>query len=164
MLTCYLYRRRIGAWLDGALEASRARTVGAHVDACPACAGEAATLRRIKGLLASATKPADPDWTGFWPGVVRGIQDARVARPVPAPRRAAWLRPRWAYGGALAAALLVTLSVWQLVPTSVRPEAPMIVQSVETDDPDATVTVYSTPERDLTVVWVSGLGGPGGRH
>lgn len=116
----------------------------------------------MKGLLASMARPADPDWSGFWPGVVRGIQDARVAGP--APRHAAWLRPRWAYGGALAAALLVTLSVWQLVPTGVQPEAPVIVQSVATDDPDASVTVYSTPERDLTVVWVSGLGGSTGRR
>lgn len=116
----------------------------------------------MKGLLASVAKPVEPDWTGFWPGVVRGIQDARVAHAT--PRRAVWLRPRWAYGGALAAALLVSLSVWQLVPTSVHPEAPVIVQSVGTDDPNASVTVYSTPERDLTVVWVSGLSGATGRR
>jgi anti-sigma factor RsiW len=157
VLTCYRYRRRIGAWLDGALDTPGDRAVAAHVEACPHCAGEVATLSRMKSVLASMAKPADPDWTGFWPGVVRGIQDGKVVRP--APRRAGWLRPRWAYGGAIAAALLVTLGVWQFAPTTVPPELPVIVQSVGTDDPDASVVVYSTAERDLTVVWVSGLAG-----
>ena len=98
---------------------------------------------------------AEPDWTGFWPGIVRGIQDAREPRRE--PPRASWLRPRWAYGGALAAALLVTLTMWQLVPTKSVPESPVIVRSANSDDPRATVMVYSTPERDLTVVWVVGL-------
>jgi hypothetical protein len=65
--------------------------------------------------------------------------------------------PRWAYGGALAAALLVSLTVWQLMPTALAPDMPVIVRSADSGDPHATVMVYSTPERDLTVVWVLGL-------
>lgn len=109
----------------------------------------------MKSLLTEMPAPAEPDWAGFWPGVVRGIQDARTPRGE--PQRAAWLRPRWAYGGALAAALLVSLTVWQLVPSSVAPESPVIVRSADTGDPNATVMVYSSAERDLTVVWVMGL-------
>ena len=49
------------------------------------------------------------------------------------------------------------MAVWQLMPSSVAPEFPVIVRSADTDDPNATVMVYSTPDRDLTVVWVMGL-------
>jgi anti-sigma factor RsiW len=155
-LTCYLYRRRIGAWLDGALDDRRTRSIAAHVGGCSRCAADANALRRMKTLLTGMPVPAEPEWAGFWPGVVRGIQDAPVARAEPR-RTAGWLRPRWAYGGALAAALLVSTAVWQMVPSSIAPESPVIVRSVDTDDPNATVMVYSTPDRDLTVVWVMGL-------
>lgn len=155
MLSCYFHRRRIGAWLDGALDDRLSRSTAAHVDRCGRCTGEAASLKRLKSLLSAVPKAEEPDWTGFWPGVVRGIQDAREPRRE--RRRAAWLRPRWAYGGALAAALLVSLSMWQLVPMKPAPESPVIVRSADTGDPQATVMVYSTPERDLTVVWVFGL-------
>ena len=139
------------------MDDGRARGTAAHLGVCHRCAAEAESLRRLRTALAAVPKPADPDWTGFgfWPGVVRGIQDARVPRRE--PRRAAWLRPRWAYGGALAAALLVSVGVWQMMPLDVQPEMPVIVRSADTGAPDATVMVYSTPERDLTVVWVFGL-------
>lgn len=155
MLSCYFYRRRLGAWLDGALDDRGARAASAHVGACRRCGGEVDRLRRLRSALAGLPKPADPDWAAFWPGVVRGIQDARI--PQRAPRRITWLRPRWAYGGALAAALLVSLTVWQLVPSTREPETPVIVRSADSGDPNATVMVYSSPRHDLTVVWVVGL-------
>jgi hypothetical protein len=155
VLTCYLYRRRIGAWLDGALDDRMARSTAAHVDGCGRCTGEADGLRRLKSLLGAVAQPAAPDWTGFWPGVVRGIQDARAPRRE--PQRRAWRAPRWAYGGALAAALLLSVGVWQFAPSKLAPYAPVIVGSADSGDPAATVMVYSTPDRDLTVVWVLGL-------
>jgi anti-sigma factor RsiW len=155
-LTCFRYRRRIGAWLDGALDETGARSTAAHVGACTRCTADATALRRLKALLTGIPASAEPDWTGFWPGVVRGIQDAPTAKRE--PRRVSWLRPRWAYGGALAAALLVSTAVWQLTPSSVvAPESPVIVRSADTGDPNATVMVYSSADRDLTVVWVMGL-------
>jgi len=93
---------------------------------------------------------AEPDWTGFWPGVVRGVDAAKTARPAPAARRA-W-RPQWALGGALAAALLVSIGVWQFGPDGTQPDG-VIVRSASTGDPAATVMVYGTPERDVAVVW-----------
>ena len=68
-----------------------------------------------------------------------------------------WRAPRWAYGGALAAALLLSVSVWQFTPSTLSPDSPVIVRSADTGDPQATVMVYSTVDRDLTVVWVVGL-------
>jgi anti-sigma factor RsiW len=159
VLTCYRTRRRIGAWLDGALDEQTARATAAHVASCGGCRDEADALRRLRGLLRSTLTPAEPDWTGFWQGIVRGIEDRRQARPV-AARRAWWqgFRPRWALGGALAAALLVSLGVWQWAPTGPRPsEAGIMVTSARTEDPRGTVMVYSTPEQDVAVVWVFGL-------
>lgn len=155
MLTCYLHRRKLGAWLDGALPAEAERSVAGHVARCARCATEVGELRRLHAVLRATPRPSDPDWAGFWPGVVRGIEDARRA-PRPAPRRERWLRPRWAYGGALAAALLASLTFWQLMPERLTPEAPVIVRSAATGYPGARVMVYSTPEQDLTVVWVLG--------
>jgi anti-sigma factor RsiW len=143
--------------LDGALDEARARATAAHLAGCHLCTAEADSLRRLKSALAAAPKPIEPEWTGFWPGVVRGIQDARL--PVIERRRAPWFR--WAYGGALggalAAALLVSVGIWQMMPSPAQPDSPVIVRSADTGAPDAKVMVYSTPDRDLTVVWVLGL-------
>jgi anti-sigma factor RsiW len=158
VLTCYRTRRRIGAWLDGALDEGTARSTATHVTACGVCQREADELRRLRGLLRRSLTPVGPDWTGFWQGVVRGIEDRRHARPVPARRP--WWRgvPQWALGGALAAALLVSIGVWRLTPTVPSPsEAGVLVTSARTEDPRGTVMVYSTPEQDVAVVWVFGL-------
>jgi anti-sigma factor RsiW len=159
MLTCYRTRRRIGAYLDGALDAALARSTSEHLASCERCASEASALTRLGLLVRAIPQPAEPDWTGFWPGIVRRVEDAKR---VPAPRRAISSRLRWACGGALAAALLVSLTLWQLAPWEIQtgsnmPQDPVVVRSAATADPGATVMVYSTPDRDLTVVWVFGL-------
>ena len=86
--------------------------------------------------------------------MVRGVEATKSVRPAPAARRA-W-RPQWALGGALAAALLVSLGIWQFGPGG-TPQDGVIVRSASTGDPRATVMVYGTPERDVAVVWVLGL-------
>jgi anti-sigma factor RsiW len=160
VLTCYRNRHRIGAYLDEALDAPTARATATHLATCERCQGEADALRRLRGLLRRNLTPAPPDWTGFWQGVVRGIEDQKAARPAPAPRhwwQQAW-RPRWAVGSALAAALLVTLGLWQSTSTGPSPaQAGVMVTSARTEDPRGTVMVYSTPEQDVAVVWVFGL-------
>lgn len=153
MLTCYRTRRRLGAWLDGALDEETARSTAAHVAACGVCQREAGELRRLHTVLTRTAVVRDPDWTGFWPGVVRGIQDRRVLAPVRSASRR-W-RPQWALGGALAAALLVSLGLWQFGPAT---EPGVLVSSASTGDPRATVMVYGPPERDVAIVWVLGLG------
>jgi anti-sigma factor RsiW len=155
VLTCYLTRRRLGAFLDGALDEGTARSTATHLSTCGVCQREAEGLRRLRSLLQRAAGAvAEPDWTGFWPGVVRGIDAAKAERPAARARRR-W-QPRWALGGVLAAALLVSLGLWQFGPgTTTGPG--VIVRSASTGDPRATVMVWGTPERDVAVVWVLGL-------
>lgn len=158
MLTHYLTRRRLGAYLDGALPEATARATAAHLGTCAVCRRGADELRRLRGLLQRSLSVAEPDWAGFWPGVVRGIDAAKAAAPsrIRWTRRLQW-RPQWALGGALAAALLVTVGLWQFGPDNAPQDPGVIVRSASTGDPRATVMVYGTPERDVAVVWVLGL-------
>jgi len=157
VLICFRTRRRIGAYLDGALEGVAAASTARHLAECATCRREAEGLRRIKVLLqralSSAAVPAPPDWSGFWPGILRGIEAARHA-PV-AKSRPGWRRARWALGGALAAALLVGATLWQW-PKAAPPfvEDAVVISSAATDHPDGSVMIYNTPEKDMTVVWV----------
>jgi anti-sigma factor RsiW len=161
VLTCLRTRRRIGAYLDGALEGAQAASVARHLGECATCQGEATGLRRIQSLLRRSLSPAvaaaAPDWTAFWPGIVRGIEAARAEAPA-RPRRLWWER-RWALGGALGVAVLASVTLWQWDVGEVPPpvEYPVVVNSADTDHPGGSVMVYHTPERDMTVVWVFGL-------
>jgi len=132
------------------------RSTVAHLTSCQECQKEADQFRRLNSMLKrTAALTPEPDWTGFWPGVVRGVQDAKQA-PAPRPSRALW-RPRWALGGALAA-VLMSLGVWQMIPgPTTMDDAGVIVSSARTDDPRGTVMVYSNKEQDVAVVWVLGL-------
>jgi len=154
VLSHFLNRRRLGAYLDGALDEGAARSTAAHLATCGVCQREVEELRRLRALLQRSGAVADPDWTGFWAGVVRGVEATKTARPAPVPRRA-W-RSQWALGGALAAALLVSIGVWQFGPSGTEQDG-VIVRSASTGDPSATVMVYGPPERDVAVVWVLGL-------
>ncbi|MGH7306535.1 MAG: hypothetical protein ACRELZ_24910 [Candidatus Rokuibacteriota bacterium] len=61
-------------------------------------------------------------------------------------------------GGALAAAVLASVTFWQMTSGPLAPEAPIFVNSAHTDDPRGTVVVYSPHEQqDVAVVWVLGL-------
>ena len=163
MLTCYRTRKRIGAYLDGALEGTRAESAARHLAACTACQREADGLRRMRALLQQAlSQPGrvpEPDWTAFWPRIVRGIEEAKRQAPVQADQggQRMWLRPRWALGGALVAAFVVSMMVWEPAPVPPVLEAPVVVNSANSDFPGASLMVYHTPERDMTVVWVFGL-------
>jgi hypothetical protein len=113
--------------------------------------------RLVRG---AAVSPEEPDWTGFWEGV-----RARVAVEPARPMREGWWLPLWkpvwghprlATLSAAMAVLLLSFSLWPgrsgEVPLAWA--GPVVVQEASTPDPDGTVMVYSTPERDVTVVWV----------
>jgi Putative zinc-finger len=158
VLSCYWHKPRIGAYLDGALTGGKAEATGVHLDRCVSCRGEADSLRQLGDRLRRSLTVSDPDWAGFWAGIARGIETDRHVPAKPVPARATW-RPRVAWGGAAAAVLLVSLTFWQVSqPTgSVAPDGQVFVSAAATEDPRATVMVYSTPEQDVAVVWLLGL-------
>jgi len=160
VLTHYRTRKLIGAYLDGALPGAEARTTEAHLVACTRCRRDADELVRLRALVRAVrvSPEVGPDWTGFWPGVVRRIEEGRRRAPVDIRWRwplGVW-RPRLAYGGALAGAILLTLGVWSYYGPTPAPEADVVVRSAGTELPGATVMVYSPPEKDLAVVWLFG--------
>ena len=157
MLSHFLTRRRLSAYLDGALTEAQTRTVEAHVGRCAACRTEVDALRRLNAVIHRSLRVPEPDWTGFWEGVVRGVEDQRLRAPLPEHRatRPVW-RSQWAVGGALAAMALLSLSVWQNLgdtPGSIT-ESPVVVNAASTGQPDGGVMVYSTPDKAMTVVWL----------
>jgi anti-sigma factor RsiW len=150
-----LTRHRLGAYLDGALPARAARATKAHLTACLTCQGEAEALRRLRAALGRSLTPREPDWTGFWQGIVRGVEDQLLRAPLPEPtyrRFASW--PRWTAGGALAAGLALSLTLWQGGGTPTLSDPPVVVNAASTAHPDGSVMVYSTPDNAVTVVWV----------
>ena len=152
MLNCYRTRRRIGAYLDDALDGGASSRTAAHIAGCARCHAELTSLRRLASMLReSAPSPALPDWTGFWEGVRRGIERPGVA-VMPRPR---W-RLRLVAGAAAALVVGVSVVLWQAPrsPFTSQAAAEISVNSANTNHPRGTVMVYSPPEKDIAVVWV----------
>jgi anti-sigma factor RsiW len=173
---CWLIRRRLGAYQDGELTAGRRQRVERHVGQCEACRGELAGLGRLRAALAlDVAEPPEGMWVAFWPQVRARIATTPSASADPAWRRireVVPLRRRLALAPALAAGALAVVAVvapWQRVPQETPtsgPTAPVaqlaaldevVIQSIETEDPDVPVMVYASPDSDVTVLWVFGL-------
>ena len=155
MLTCYFARRKISAYLDGALEDHASRSTAGHLRNCARCQQEAEGLQKVRSLLRSVTSPAEPDWTGFWQGIVRGVEDQRRAAPVTTPARRRWrFTPTLAVSGGVAAALVAVLLTSPWTWYSSTPETAFTtVSSANTEYPGGTM-IYSSPDREINVVWV----------
>src|SRR5262249_51309008 len=176
---CWFIRRRLGAYRDAELSASDRRRIEAHLQSCEPCSRELRILDSFRTALTSVVAaPPEAVWTAFWPQV----RD-RIAAPVTAPEPTRpWLwtpemaRPRLGMAPALAAGALAVLAV--VAPWAPRHESPaptavagrqepatvqtasldqVVIQSIETEDPDVPVMVYASPESDVTVLWVFGL-------
>ena len=102
-------------------------------------------------LRETSPSPALPDWTGFWEGVRRGIDEPGLERRT----RPLW-RPRLVAGTAAALVIGASVIVWQLPrsPFTSQAAAEISVSSADTNHPRGTVMIYSPPEKDLAVVWV----------
>jgi anti-sigma factor RsiW len=151
VLTCFLVRRRIGAYVDQALGDRESSRAAAHIAGCGRCHAEVTSLRRLSAMLrVGVPAPPPPDWTGFWEGIRRGID----ARPVVVRARPRW-RPLVA-GTAAALAVGASVMVWEIPRTPLTPDTAdaVSVNSADTHHPHGTVMVYSPPEKDLAVVWV----------
>ncbi len=156
-LGCLWSRPRLERLVDGALGPRAGRWTTSHAARCARCGGEVAQLTRIRLLVRSAAPDvADPDWAGFWPAV-----RVRIASEAPRPVRESWWLPYWkpvwghprvALGSLMVSSLALGLMLWPGAPVTLA--APVVVQEVSSADPDRSVMVYSSPDDDVTVIWV----------
>jgi anti-sigma factor RsiW len=150
VVICLVSRRRLGSYLDGALNDAAPRAIEQHLRNCGRCRKEADALRRLQALLHQAVvTPPEPDWAAFWPGIVRRLQDGRRPPIVAARRR--WTSPRWAFSGTAVAAAALSLVLW-FGSWPFGFEEPVVVTSADTQYPGGTM-VYHTPDQ-MAVVWV----------
>ena len=159
---CLWNRPRLERYVDDALSARLTRGVENHIARCAACRGLVESQRRFESLISGAVVgPAEPDWTGFWPGIqarlARGERPVLMREPWWQPFwRPFWGHPRLALGGATAAVLATALSFWPggegQIPLAYA--GPVVVQDVGTPDPERAVMVYSTADQALTVIWL----------
>ena len=113
MWTCKRYAALLAPYSENALSERDGARVRAHLDACPACRAEMATLREISTLLRAHKPPAPEPAADLW-----GRIQAEIA---PAPAR---VRPRptgWRAGLALPVAGLAAAAL--VVGAVVRPWA-----------------------------------------
>lgn len=180
--SCWLTRRRLDAYQDDELSPGLRARVDRHLARCSTCPGELAAVRRLRQALAldDVSDPLGPAWDAFWPQVRARIAAEPAVREAAGPVRiwAPLAGRRLILAPALAAvamAILAILAPWKddLPVTPPRavpgPSQPMVagvepavlddvvVQSIETDNPDAPVMVYSSPDSDVTMLWVFGL-------
>ena len=156
-LGCLWNRPRLERLVDGALGPRAGRAATSHAARCPRCGGEVAQLTRLRLLVRSAAPVvSDPEWAGFWPAV-----RVRIAGEAPRPVRESWWLPAWkpvwghprvALGSLVVSSLALGLVLWPSTPVILA--APVVVQDVSSADPDRSVMVYSSPDDDVTVIWV----------
>jgi anti-sigma factor RsiW len=170
MISCLWMRPRLEGYADSGLDQRLMRAVEAHLARCPHClAGVERHIRQRNVVKAALPVPPEPDWTGFWPGI-----QARIAvKDTPKPLKdwlknwgwapvwtPVWGHPRVALGGVMAVVMALFLSLWPGGESQVSTAwaGPVVVQDVGTPDPERTVMVYSTPDQDLTVIWLFNSG------
>jgi anti-sigma factor RsiW len=158
-LGCLWNRSRLERLVDGALGPRAGRATTSHAARCPRCDGEVKELTRLRLLVrSSASEVADPDWSGFWPAVrVRLVGEA--PRPVHEPWwlpfwKPVWGHPRVALGSLMVSSLTAALVLWPSPPVTVPSMARVVVQDVSSAYPDRSVMVYSSPDDEMTVIWV----------
>jgi len=158
-LACLWNHRRLEGLVDGALGSRAGRVAARHVSGCASCRSEVERHRRLRLLVRSAlAEVADPGWSGFWLSV-----RARIVRETPQLVRESWWLPFWkpvwghprvALGSVVVSTLAAVLVLWPSPQSTKAVATPVQVQDVSTADPDRSVMVYSSPDDDVTVIWV----------
>ena len=156
-LGCLWSRPRLERLVDGALGPRAGRWTTSHAARCARCGRDVEQLTRIRLLVRSAAPDvADPEWAGFWPAV-----RVRIASEAPRPVRESWWLPYWkpvwghprvALGSLMVSSLALGLMLWPGAPVTLA--APVVVQEVSSADPGSSVMLYSSPDDDVTVIWV----------
>lgn len=135
---------------DGELDGPERQRVQQHLDQCPRCRSDLASLEAVGGFVRAAIAGApEPD---FWSGIARQLPPQRMpARRAPLRRR--WMRPLGA-AAAVAAAAAVVLSVTEApIPVSSDSGAQGVVRSVYSYDRPVLV-LEGDDAKEPTIIWL----------
>ncbi len=121
-MNCHDVMERLDDYVDGLLPADEAGAVGAHLGACPSCAGRAVSLRDLLAQAKRLATPVEPP-KRVWTAVERRVMGGRSSG-----RPGGGDRSRWRRWGLSVAAAVVLVAGTALVTTRVlhvrRPEPP----------------------------------------
>jgi anti-sigma factor RsiW len=144
---------RLAAWAAGDLSDSEAKQVREHLASCAACAEELALLQQAASVV-GPDRRAEPR-PGFASRVAARAVELRV-RPVGAP----WWR--WAFGGAVAAAIAAAVVIVARPRAAIPGEDVLVAQRLELFE-DLSVVQNQDALGDLDVVAVLHTLGPEGK-
>ncbi len=141
-----LFGERVERWFDGELADGEA--IRAHLAICPACEAQLSALERLRaGIAARKAVPeiADPQLSAF-------LHELR-GRVETAPAAARPFR-FWATLSALAAALVVTVSILSITSTGPKPIEATVIEERSSEIEGATTSV-SVSNDGTTTIWVN---------
>jgi hypothetical protein len=135
-MDCRTARSKLGAFHDGELPLKEAQQLQAHLDDCPRCSAELASLRAIVAELADPGHPRVPD--RLWLSIKRNLEPEHSFRPAAQPgSRVAADRPtrlrRLPAALAATVVLIIGLGLIATVLTGPRAEAATVDFSVLLD-------------------------------
>lgn len=152
-MDCRKALEQIEAMIDGRLPPREASEVRRHVDGCPACAAEEASLRRVGELLrlwtSARAEEKSAGLDAMWTRVSAGIEERRGERRMAAVAR------RWFWVPAAAALAVLTLLFYSSDGTKppFRPKSfDVSVESLESDT--ATLALVDKGEDLPRVIWI----------
>ncbi len=157
---CRDFEDAIGCFVAGRLEAiapERMAALEEHVNECVACAARVGSAGVVPGDIPdeSVAPPSEDEWAKVW----NGIEQA-AARPASAPRPGRWMRTVQTWG-AIAAALALTIGVWQFGGGGA--ESAWVLELARGDDAeissievfgDSMPMVLSAGDDEISVIWV----------
>ena len=164
-----------GAYVLDALSESERADFEVHLDRCPTCRDEVASLREVTPLLAETVAEEPPP--SLREGVLARARETRqeppevgpeeagtpIARPMPLRRRRRW----WVAAGAAAARVVGGGATWQVVDEATTSTSEQVAEAgdarswrAQTAD-GATVVVTRSEDVGRAVLRVEGLDDPG---
>jgi anti-sigma factor RsiW len=144
--------------MDGELSPARQKRLAAYLAAHPELRAEQAAWSDAGAALRGLRAPGAPTPEAAWSDVRRAIR-LEGAPADHAERRSLMAMPRvWA--GAMAAVVLMCVSVWSLIGVAPHAAIPATdVEMVETGLSDATLVIYTDTETRSVIIWVSSENG-----
>lgn len=157
---CRDFEDAIGHFVAGRLHAiapERMAALEAHVNGCAACAARMESAGVVPGDVPdeAVAPPNEDEWAKVWSGI-----EQATARTVSAPRPGRWLRTVQTWG-AIAAALALTISVWQFGAGGA--ESAWVLELARGDDTeissievfgDSMPMVLFAGDDEISVIWV----------